>query len=157
MVNTLISDLSRVLLFPKDKNYKGSLNELHNHLSIQQGYNLLTYFELNKALLTYYKSLGGKLNLYLFTSELIQESPDLQPYLQPVFKGIYSALSMGISKSDKQAYLKLASTISVAPKDILYIDDNDLNIEAAKKAGFYTILYKGNASLINDSQVILKS
>jgi hypothetical protein len=33
MIKAIVSDFSRVLLFPKDKNYQDSLNALHKQLS----------------------------------------------------------------------------------------------------------------------------
>src|SRR5579862_9428561 len=120
MIKALITDFSRVLLFPKDKNYKGSLNALHKEFSIQQEYKLVDHFELNNELLHYYKSLGDKVELYLFTSEIIQDAPELQPFLQPAFKGVYSALKMGVDKKDENAYRQVVSLVGFAPDEIIY-------------------------------------
>jgi FMN phosphatase YigB (HAD superfamily) len=149
MIKALITDFSRVLLFPKNKNYKDSLNTLHKQLSTQSGYRLLDHFELNNELLDYYKSLGDKLDIFLFTSETIQDSPELTPFVQPIFKAVYSALKMGVSKKDEEAYHKLSSMTGFAPDDSIYVDDSEINITTAKKAGFQTILYKNNESLKN--------
>jgi FMN phosphatase YigB (HAD superfamily) len=156
MIKALITDLSRVILFPKDKSYTGSLNSLHRDLSTHLNYRLLDNFELNSELLNYYKSLGNKLDLYLFTSEIIQDSPELQPFIKPNFKAVYSALSMGVGKKDEDAYLQLSSKIDIEPDEIVYIDDNEINLNAAKKAGLQTILYKDNDTLKTELQAKLK-
>src|SRR5687767_6319301 len=113
MVKALISDFSRVLLFPKDGNYKESLNELHRNLSKEFGYKLLDHFKLNVELLEFYKSLKRNLNLYLFTSETIQDSPELQEVLIPVFEEVYSALKMGTSKKSAESYTRIVSTLNI--------------------------------------------
>lgn len=147
MIKALVTDFSRVLLFPKDKTYTGSLNGLLRDLSTQANYKLLDSFELNTELLEYYKSLAEKLDLYVFTSERIQDSPEFQPFIKPVFKEIFSALKMEVDKKDEDAYKKLVTTVNLDPTEIIYIDDSEVNIEAANKAGLQTILFKDNESL----------
>lgn len=152
MIKALITDFSRVLLFPKDKSYSGSLNGLHRDLSTQANYKLLDSFELNTELLEYYKSLAEKLDLYVFTSESIQDSPELQPFIKPIFKEIFSAMKMGVAKKDENAYRKLIATVNLDPSEMVYIDDSEVNIEAANKAGLQTILFKDNESLKTELQ-----
>lgn len=155
MIKALITDFSRVLLFTKDKSYSGSLNGLHRDLSTQPNYRLLDNFELNIELLEYYKSLVEKLDLYVFTSESIQDSPELQPFIKPVFKEIFSAKKMEVDKKDENAYKELVATVNLDPTEIVYIDDSEVNIEAAKKAGLQTILFKDNESLETELQAKL--
>ncbi len=155
MIKAIITDFSRVLLFPKDKSYHGSLNGLHRDLSIQPNYRLLDSFELNTGLLEYYKSLAEKLDLYVFTSETIQDSPELQPFIKPVFKEVFSAMKMEVDKKNENAYKKLVATVNLDPAEIIYIDDSEANIEAAKKAGLQTILFKDNDHLKTELQAKL--
>lgn len=91
MIEALISDFSRVLLFPKDMSYKGGLNRLHREASADPRYRLLDTFELNVELLEYYQSVKEKVRLCIFTTETIQDSPELAPKLRPIFEKIYSA------------------------------------------------------------------
>jgi FMN phosphatase YigB (HAD superfamily) len=155
MIKALMTDFSRVLLFPKDKSYSGSLNGLHRDLSSQANYKLLDSFELNTELLEYYKSLAAKLELYVFTSESIQDSPELQPFIKSVFKETFSAMKMEVDKKDENAYKKLVATVNLDPAEIVYIDDSEVNVEAAKKAGLQTILFKDNESLKTELQAKL--
>lgn len=150
MIKALVSDLSRVLLLPKDKSYLGTLNGLHRELSQNPDYKLFNYFELNNELLEFYKSLKGKIVLYMFTSETIQDSPELEPYLKPVFNKIYSALKMGIGKEESLAYKTIASDMRLQPEEILYIDDSMANIGPALTVGLQAILYKDNESIISE-------
>lgn len=147
MIKALVTDFSRVLLFPKNKSYSGSLNSLHRDLSTQPNYKLLDTFELNLELLEYYKSLAERFDLYVFTSEGIQDSPELQPFTKPVFKEIFSAMNMGVDKKDKNAYRALCAALGLESPEIIYIDDSKTNIDAAKEAGLQTILFKDNENL----------
>lgn len=150
MIHILISDVSKVLLFPKDKNYQGSLNNLHKELSKNEDYKFFDHFELNLELLNFYKSLKNKVDLYIFTSETIQETPTLQEYFVPVFTKIFSALKMNISKKDPEAYEAIIKELNLNSDEIIYIDDNLENIKAAQKSGINVIQYLNNKQTIEE-------
>lgn len=141
MIKAIVSDFSRVLLFPKDKSYEDSLNGLHRELSKKPNYNPLDHFEFNRELLDLYESLKDKYPVYIFTSDSIQDAPEFQPYLKPIFKDILSAKKMNTDKKTSDAYRLVASSIALDPNEILYIDDMTSNIQAAKTAGLNTFLY----------------
>jgi hypothetical protein len=102
MVKVILLDFSRVLLFPLDETYTGSLNNLHKlHLN-DKGYSVFDQFKLNLDLLNY---LAAKMSLYricMLTSETIQEAPEFSKYLNPIFKKIYSAVQIGLKKKDPE-------------------------------------------------------
>ncbi len=147
MTKTLISDFSNVILFPKNPEYKSGLNELHQQLRHAPDYNPLDYFQINIEILDFYTSLKSKLDLYIFTSGYIQEAPELLPFIQPVFKKIFSAAELGISKKDPSAYTKLTTLLNIKPEETLFIDDSQAFIEAAQIAGLVTIHYTNNTDL----------
>ena len=74
MYTTIISDFSRVIIKPKDKNYSGALNLMHRDLTEKFGenYNVFEYFELNSKLLDFFKSMRGKYSVNLFTTDIIK-------------------------------------------------------------------------------------
>lgn len=148
MQRTIIFDFSRVLLFPKDKTYTGSLNEKHRALSQKPDYHLLDHFSLNDELLKCLSNLKSKYHLFIFTSETIQDDLSLQPFLSPLFEVIFSASKLGIDKKDSLSYKTLAEKIGLEPKDILYVDDTLDNIHAAQKAGVNCIHYENNPQLL---------
>ena len=86
----------------------------------------------------------------MFTSETIQDSPELELYLKPVFDKIYSALKMGVSKKEPSAYAAIVNDLNLAPEEVLYIDDSMVNIELALAAGLPALLYKDNESIISE-------
>lgn len=149
MQKTIVFDFSRVLLFPKDLTYTGSLNEKHRTLSEKSDYHLLDHFSLNEELLKHLADLKSKYRLFIFTSETIQDDSSLQPFLSPLFETIFSASKLGIDKKTPSAYESIAHKIGVAPKEILYVDDNLDNVHAAQKAGMECIHYTNNAQLLS--------
>lgn len=157
MIKAIVSDFSRVLLFPKDKTYLGSLNTLHKEQSEKIGYNPLNYFELNQELLNLYASLKDKYPIYIFTSDSIQNAAEFQPYLKPVFKEIVSAKELKTDKKLSDAYRIVAKNIGFTPDEILYIDDSLENIKSAKNAGCNTLLYSDYEILLNKLRETLSS
>jgi len=157
MIKAIVSDFSRVLLFPKDKSYKGGLNTLHIELARDLNYKVLDHFEFNIELLDFYTSLKSQLPIHMFTSDAIQDSPEFQPYLQPIFGEIMSAKRMNVTKEDPEAYRLVATHLNLDPGEILYIDDAFENIEAAKSAGFNVVLYKDNSGLVERVNTALKN
>jgi HAD superfamily hydrolase (TIGR01549 family) len=148
MINTIITDLSRVLLFPVNDTYQDSLNELHEKLSEKEDYDFWKFFKLNEKILNFYQKLSEKIDLYLFTSGAIQEYSPLKHKLEEVFKDIFSAADLGLQKTDHEAYLKLITMIDVEPRQVLVVDDQPDNIQAAKDGGLATHLYTTNEGLI---------
>src|SRR4051812_33066214 len=113
MIKAILSDFSRVIVFPKDKEYQGSLNGLYKEISQKPNYNMFDSFEVNTELLDFYRSLKANFRIYIFTSELIQEDPQFTPYLRPVFNDMYSAIKIGMSKNDPQVYARILKDIDL--------------------------------------------
>ncbi len=90
----------------------------------------------------------NKLDLYIFTSETIQDDPELKPDLKPVFKEIFSASKMSILKKETSAYKRLIEEVKLNPNEVIYVDDSKENINAAKDTGLQTILYTNNNQTI---------
>ena len=144
MIKALISDFSRVLLFPVDPQYTGGLNALHQQLSESGDYGFWEHFQLNRALLEFYRSLGERVGVYMFTSEHIQEHQALQPELEGVFRKVLSGALIGLKKTDAESYTSIARTIGLHPSEVLYVDDNEANCGAARRAGMAATHYESN-------------
>ncbi|OGG71239.1 hypothetical protein A3F27_00030 [Candidatus Kaiserbacteria bacterium RIFCSPHIGHO2_12_FULL_53_13] len=146
MYTTLLSDFSRVIIKPKDKNYAGALNPIHRDLTEKLGerYGIFDYFELNEKLLDFYRSLKAELSVNIFTTDILQNHPLLMPRLEPIFENIFSANTLGLSKKEPSAYLFIAEKLRVRPESIVYIDDQIKNVEAAQEAGLSALHYTDN-------------
>lgn len=143
----VVSDFSRVILFPKDEKYTGSLNELHKELTKQDtAYDFESYFTLNTELLAFYREICSRVPVSIFTSDLIQEHPAIKDEVYKAVKGVFSANRMQVRKDEPESYLTLANLLRVSPENILYIDDQQINIDVATKAGYKTLLYTDNTA-----------
>ncbi len=145
---TFLFDFSRVLLFTEDKDYKGGLNGLYSKLSQKPGFVFEKHFAFNEPLLSFLKENKGKANLFIFTSGQIQKAPEIAPRLTAIFEKVFSAEDMGTHKQSSNAYLAVAKKIGKKPEDIIFVDDNRENVDAARQAGLNSILFTETKKVI---------
>jgi len=153
----ILCDFSRTLCHPTDAHYLGGLNDLDKKLTAKQGsYPFFDHFQLNDQLLAAIKDLHDKYGTqtYIFTTDLIQEKPEVKQITDPVFNGTHIANQLGVSKSDPSAYEKLAQILGIEPGEILFIDDSAANIQAAATAGIRTIRYSNNSQILQNLESI---
>jgi len=155
MITTIIFDFSRTLLFPKDKNYKGSLNKLHKELSQKQDYQFLDHFKFNEELLLLLNKIKDNFSLYIFTTEVIQKAKESKEKIKSIFKKIYTEEDTKLKKNDPKAYSFITNDLGKNPSEILYIDDTIENINAAKRVGLKTIHYSSNKMLLKEIERIV--
>jgi FMN phosphatase YigB (HAD superfamily) len=145
MTKTIITDLSRVLLFPNDPSYRGSLNDLNNELLKEnQHYSFFDFFRLNDDLLLHFSRINRITPVFIFTSQNIQEHPAIKSTLGSAVSGVLSAQELSVEKSEPEAYEKLVESLGLEPEQAVYIDDNQSNLDAAAKIGIKTIRYTNN-------------
>lgn len=154
MITNLLFDFSRVILFPRDENYSGLLNELYRKI-LEEKSSFLDHYRINEELLNFLKPLKEKYHLSIYTTDIIQNDPVAKQFLDPIFEEIYAANDLKVSKKDPDGYLVVAEKLNVKPEQILFIDDGEKNIEAAKKAGFQTIRYLSNEQLFKELKYYL--
>lgn len=147
MITTLLFDFSRVLLFSKDAEYKGMLNSLHSENSKKPDYRFFDYFELNEELLDYLEKIKDRFSFYIFTTGTIQNVAEVRERTDPIFKRVFAAAEVKVSKKESEAYLKIAKEMGKNPNEILFIDDTKENVKAAKEAGLKTIHYHSNKQI----------
>lgn len=149
MVEVVLFDFSRVILFPRDKEYQGGLNELHRELSQKPNYQFLNHFKLNKELVQFLiKQVKGKLPIYLFTFGTIQNEPDIAENTRALFRKVYLAEKLNLNKENSRSFRYIAKDIGVRPQEILFIDDKKVNVGAAQRAGLKAIQFKSNNQVI---------
>ncbi len=140
-MKTLLFDFSKVLLFPKDENYHGSLNKLYKKIQTE-GKDFDDYYRLNTDLLDYLSKLDCE--KYIFTTGTVQNAPEIKDLVKAVFNDIFNVPLIGFEKTDKRAYLDIAERVGVEPNALLFIDDNKDNLQAAREAGLDTLHYQNN-------------
>jgi FMN phosphatase YigB (HAD superfamily) len=145
MITAILSDFAWVIAFPKDENYKGALNRLHFKLSEEVGdYDFYDYFKLNEELLDFYQFQKEKysISLNIFTTGVLQSHPQAKKKLEPIFDNIFTTYDNELDKTNPDSYLFIAKKLGKKPSEILFIDDKEEFIKAAKKAGLSVRLYK---------------
>lgn len=147
MKKILISDFSRVLLFPKDEIYRSGLNKLYGQTSVNGG-KFEDYFVLNEDLLKELEELD--LDKYVFTTGTVQDAPEIKNRISTVFKKVFNVPMIGYIKTDGNAYLKLCSEIGVEPNQAMFIDDTQANVVAAKTAGLHAVVYENNDQVLGE-------
>ena len=154
MVTTLISDLSNVLLFSKDKTYTGKLNALYKDKKQEEAFSFYNFYTFNQELLDYFKRL--QIEKHIFTSGLLQEDPAAQEVLTPVFESIISGVDIKYDKSDARAYSHIIGELGKSPSEVIFVDDTAGNIVAARSAGLNGVHYVNNAQVIQDIDTLLR-
>lgn len=149
MIKTLLFDFAGVIINPIDQSYTGDLTILHKEIFPKDPYYFANHFELNEQLLEFLKTQKEKFNLCIFTSTMLKEEPELRKKIDPIFSKIYSAAELEISKSDPKSYEIILKDMGNKPEEVLFIDDSDINLQAAKQSGLQIHLYKDNEETVN--------
>lgn len=68
------------------------------------------------------------------------------------FSAQFVSHEIGKLKPDQDAYEEVSEKLGIAPKKILFFDDNQDNIEGANRAGWTSCLVKGTAELSDELQ-----
>ncbi len=157
MIRAILVDFSRVLLHPKNITYTGKLNDLHRKLSVDNSYNILDHFILNEELIDYLKQLNGTYKLYIYTTDVIQDDPEIRKVIDPIFYKVYRAKDIGLSKQDPKSYEFIIKDLELEPEEILFIDDTLGNIKAAQAVGIHTIQFTLNKDLFEKLRIYLGS
>lgn len=106
MIKAIISDFSRTLLFPKDTTYQGSLNELYRQVKENSDFKFFNYFVWNQPMHDYYEKLmiEKQLSLYIFTTDKIQEDPEVVPFTQDIYSDVLTVRDVNGLNKDLRGY-----------------------------------------------------
>lgn len=173
----IVFDFSWVLLHPKNRNYKGKLNDL-NRINTQNnplGAYITTSFGnefvINTMLIKEIKRIKEryKIPVYMFTTDVIQERSEVQRVIKNVFDRIFTAreivdlkkvtaTDLDKAKTEISAFKYIAEEINLPGGIILYVDDKPQNLAVAKdaKVGFEIYEYKKEVSMEESNRKLFK-
>jgi len=105
----------------------------------------------NKNLIELMKRLKGKVELVCLsdTNQVHWEAHQEQGSLN-YFDKAFASFQIGGRKADKETFNKILKELEKKPEEILFIDDNEKNIDNAKSLGINVIKYKNSSQLIKD-------
>jgi HAD superfamily hydrolase (TIGR01509 family) len=89
--------------------------------------------------------------VYLFSNNFKERTEYYRTKLPEIFENVdrsFFSWETGLVKSDIAAYQNLLSTTKLKPKELLYFDDAEENVELAKSLGIEAVVYKDAASTI---------
>jgi HAD superfamily hydrolase (TIGR01509 family) len=75
--------------------------------------------------------------------------------LEGSISSVLSASKLGVHKSQPSSYEKILSILSLNPDEVVYIDDQQINLDVAKQIGINTILYIDNQTTIGNIKELL--
>ena len=61
----------------------------------------------------------------------------------------------GISKPDPRIYALACAQLEVAPPEAVFVDDTDVRVDGARRAGLHAIRYQDNAQVIGEIDALL--
>lgn len=64
-----------------------------------------------------------------------------------LFDTIVISAEIALAKPNRDAYEYLISKLNLSPQEILFIDDSQINIEAAERVGIKSIIFKNSSNL----------
>lgn len=143
------------------KEFLARINKrLKSFINIDESYEIWKRLEkiekdqINWSLLNYIKLLRKNYKIYIFTDtfDLDDGSLELFDLFVKHFDGVYKSFEIGYRKSNKEAFLYILKKINAKPKECVFVDDSQENINVASKVGLkgvlYTTLYQLEESLL---------
>ena len=64
-----------------------------------------------------------------------------------IFHAVYASLHMGLVKPDPAFYRRILDSEGCRPQEAVFIDDTEVNVEAARRLGIHTLLFSGARKL----------
>lgn len=143
-MKVILCDFARVILLPRDLQYRGTLAALHEKIR-QTGSAFLSLNELNEELLSFLELLPQQ--KYIFTAGTAHNNPEISKRVFEVFNSAYTTLEIGYSKAEPKAFELVAKEIGQPITDIFFIDDILENVQAAQEAGMTAVQFTTNDSV----------
>lgn len=109
------------------------------------------YQWINYRLLRLLKKLKKKYQLFALTNvnDFHFELNTKQGFYKD-FQKVYASSELKIKKPHKKAFLIVLKDNNLNPKEVLFIDDDQENLNMAKELGMKTLIFKNNRQFFND-------
>ena len=140
----------------EDTFIKSFLHTKNLDLSIQEFKEL---FKMGIKAVDGMKELLNELNRSFNIATLINESFEWAQYpldvsdFRKFFKEVITSGDLGISKPDKEFYLKALEIIKATPEECLFIDDREENCTSAQNLGIDSIVFRNSEQLRKELSV----
>lgn len=152
MITTLLFDFSWVLAFPYSAKIGSSAAYKQAKVEKKPWQNYLT---LNQEVIDFVEQIQNKYPSYIFSASSRSMLREIKENLVPPFVDVFSSKELGQYKHQPKSYQHIAQLINLTPEQILFVDDNTSNIEAAKQAGMSTIEFESNQDFLKKVKPLL--
>ncbi len=148
--NKKMRDVFKEICAQENKNY--NINELCSFYKEAYKRNKI----LNHEVIRLIKKLRKRVKVvcYTDTNDLHFKAHEEQGILK-LFDKKFASHQIGKRKSNPSAFKKILRKLKLKPQEVLFIDNNQKNIDSAKSLGINTILFKNNKELIKDLKKFL--
>lgn len=106
---------------------------------------LLAHLKLKKR--TFLLSNTNSIHLGQFERHYAERHLDAYGSFSALFERDYYSHRLGLRKPDPNVFLHIINSHGLAPARTLFIDDNEYNVNAARRLGFQAVLHPRNAPL----------
>ena len=103
-----------------------------------------SFFELNLEVIEFAKEVSKKVQTLLLTKNTPEQVEDTEKKLsfKKYFKNIINTWELRLPKASKETIKFILNKFKVQPEEVIYVDDQEINLVAAKELGVHTILYQ---------------
>lgn len=108
--------------------------------------------DINWPLVKYVENLKNKYQIHMLTNVIDLDNANSEWYnaIVKYFYNIYRSFEIGYKKPNKEAFLYVLEKISAKPEECVFIDDIQVNVDAANVLGIKGILYTNFDQLEKD-------
>lgn len=153
-LNTLKDENSKIIsIFDDHENkykwYERVNNEAKLNTTFEKFVDEFTknYIKVDKyeKIVDFIYSLKGKANLALFSDLIFVCYESLKNHINlDIFNNVFLSFKEGYIKTYEDAFVNVENKLKIEPQNILFIDNNETNINNAKSRGWNTCLATGN-------------
>jgi putative hydrolase of the HAD superfamily len=105
---------------------------------------------LNRSLIKFIESLRKKYYLICLTdTNRLHLMSHKEQGITKLFDKCFTSFDLKGRKQQKETFLKVLKNLSINPKETLFIDDSQINLNIAKSIGINTILFNDTKETIN--------
>jgi putative hydrolase of the HAD superfamily len=122
------------------------------------GTRLMEALRPNDALFAHYRSLrDGGLRFALLTNNVREWEPLWRPKLpiDDVFEVVVDSAFVGMRKPDPEIYAITLERLGLPASACAFVDDIDINVEAARALGFRGVLFRDTAQAVAELDALL--
>lgn len=147
-IQAIICDFSGVILTSTQQVQPESLSRYYSEQSAKAGFIFRDHFQFNQPLIDFFKTHLSQLTYVLFSNSELVSLSESDAMLGGIFDIVITPDGIGYTKSQEEAYEVMSNILEIQPQHILYIDDEEMHVKAALKAGLQATHFHNTEKLI---------